>query len=143
MTTGPDLDRTRFRASVAEKEGEGVRNAIYSLLDFAERNASKVRGGAKMRSFHYAVAVGNEIVNLFTCDGSGYVSVSFANFRDRLPLGARENLADRLAAIPGLENVRRYSDRPGFFIAETVVDPNIMSRFQCAILAFQDDVKAL
>lgn len=148
MAEDQSFDRAKFVNGVAQHENEAARNAMYQLLDFAEEKAYEIRSGsAKLGSFHYAIAVGNQVVNLFTCNASGSVSVSFWNFKDprlRVPNRPLISLGARLRKIPGIgENVRKYPDRPGFEVDQTIVDPKIMSRFQSAILGFQRDVSEL
>jgi len=139
-----NFDRARFVAGVADHPNEAVRAAIFALLDFAELNATEVRGGqAESGSFHYAINVANRIVNLFTCNASGYVSISFANFQYLVPNRAVSRFSGRLLNVGGIgKNVREYPARPGFSIEETIVDPKIMSKFQSAVLSFQKEVDA-
>ena len=144
MGKGQSFDRARFVANVADNKhlSEAVRNAIFELLDFAEKNAEEVRGGsAKFGSFHYAISIANRIVNLFTCDSSGYVSTSLGSFQQLVRNKTLKRFSSRLIDIPGIEeNVRKYHTRPGFSINKTIVDPKMMSRYQSAILRFQADI---
>ncbi len=144
-----DFNVADFRQSVAQNAPtEAVRHTIYELLRFAgdKAGADRIKGGAaKLGSFHYQINVKNRTLTLFTCDASGYVSVSLGNFVGRYivpgPLIAK--LRSTLARIPGFENfLKDYPSRPGFSIAQTVVDPNVMGSFQKAILRFQQDAQA-
>ena len=142
MGNSSRFNRAQFVAGVAQLANEAVRNAIFELLSFAERNADDIRNGrAERDSFHYAIGIGNRIENLFTCDASGYVSVSFSNFGHLAANKTLRNLRIRLSRIPGIkENVQKYHARPGFLISHTIVDPKIMSRFKRAILSFQKEI---
>jgi hypothetical protein len=143
------FDVADFRRSVAEAVRiEAVRNAIYELLRFGEENADRIEGGsAKFGSFHYQINVKNQTITLFTCDASGYVSVSLGNFvgwKPVVPGALIVRLRSTLAPIPGFESFSKdYPIRPGFLIAQTVVDPNVMGSFQSAILNFQKYAQAL
>lgn len=126
---------------------EAVRNAIYELLRFGEENADRIAGGSvKFGSFHYRINVKNRTITLFTCDASGYVSVSLGNFvgwKSVVPGALVGRLRSTLARIPGFGSFSKdYPTRPGFSIAQTVVDPNVMGSFQSAILKFQKDAAA-
>lgn len=138
-----------FRRSVAENvQIEAVRDAIYESLRFAEENADRIEGGkATLGSFHYQINVKNQTLTLFTCDANGYISVSlgnFSGFRPVVPGALIVRLRDTLAQIPGFESFSKdYTTRPGFSVKQTVVDRNIMVKFQNAILKFQKGVQAL
>lgn len=144
-----DFHVADFRRTVAETvQIEAVRNAIYELLRFAEKNADRIEGGSAMvGSFHYRINVRSQTITLFTCNASGYVSVSLGNFvgwKPVVPGALILRLRSTLARIPGFESFSKdYPTRPGFLIAQTVVDPNVMGSFQNAILKFQKDAQAL
>jgi len=143
-----DFDIADFRQSVAKNTPtEAVRHAIYELLRFTENYSDRIKGGkAKLGSFHYQINVKNRTLSLFTCDASGYVSVSLGNFVRPYPVVPGPLIAklrSTLARIPGFESFSKdYPSRPGFSIAQTVVDPNIMGSFQKAIRKFQQDARA-
>ena len=143
-----DFDVADFRQSVAKNTPtEAVRHAIYELLSFAENYSDRIKGGAaKLGSFHYQINVKNRTLSLFTCDASGYISVSLGNFVGWYPIVPGPLIAklrSTLARIPGFESFSKdYPSRPGFLIAQTVVDPNVMDSFQKAILKFQQDAQA-
>ena len=142
-----EFDIADFRRRVADTaRTEAFRNAIYELLRFTEEKSDRIKGGkATFGSFHYQINVKNQTRTLFTCDASGIVSVSLSNFVGWNPLVAGPQitrLRSTLAQIPGFESFSKdYPSRPGFLIERTVVDPNVMSRFQRAILRFQKDAK--
>ena len=143
-----DFDVADFRQSVAQNTPtEAVRHAIYELLSFAENYSDRIKGGAaKLGSFHYQINVKNRTLSLFTCDASGYVSISLGNFVGWYPIVPGPLIAklrSTLAWIPGFESFSKdYPSRPGFSIAQTVVDPNVMDSFQKAIRKFRQGVQA-
>lgn len=142
-----DFDVAVFRQSVEETvQIEGVRKAIYELLRFGEEHADRIKGGSAISgSFHYQIDVKNQTLTLFTCYAGGSVSVSLGNFVGWKPLVSGSlvaRLRSTLARIPGFESFsKNYPTRPGFLIARTVADPNLMVRFQRTILKFQEDAQ--
>ena len=143
-----DFDIADFRQSVAKNTPtEAVRHAIYELLRFTENYSDRIKGGkAKLGSFHYQINVKNRTLSLFTCDASGYISVSLSNFVGWYPIVPSPLIAKlraTLARIPGFESFSKdYPYRPGFSIAQTIVDPNVMDSFQKAVRKFQQDAQA-
>ena len=143
-----NFDIAEFRQSVAKNTpNEAVRHAIYEILRFTENYSDRIKGGAaKLGSFHYQINVKNRTLSLFTCDASGYISVSLGNFVGWYPIVPGPLIAklrSTLARIPGYESFSKdYPSRPGFFIEKTIVDPNVMDSFQKAILKFQQDAQA-
>ena len=144
-----DFNVADFRQSVAKNTPtEAVRHAIYELLSFAENYSDRIKGGAaKLGSFHYQINVKSRTLTLFTCDASGYVSVSLGNFvvgwYPIVPGPLIAKLRSTLARIPGFENFSKdYPFRPGFSIAQTVVDPKVMDSFQKAIRKFRQGAQA-
>jgi len=146
-----NFDMANFRRRVTETvQLKAIRDAIFELLKFAEDNADVIQGGSSTSgSFHYRINVSNQTKTLFTCDGSGYVSVSLGSFAGAIPvrpivpgpLIAR--LRSELARIPGFESFSKdYPYRPGFEIARTIVDSNVMARFKKAVLKFQKSAQA-
>ena len=143
-----DFDVAEFRQSVVTNaSNEAVRHAIYELLRFAENCSDRIKGGAStIGSFHYQINIKNRTLSLFTSDASGYISVSLGNFVRPTPIVPGPLIAklrSTLARIPGFESFSKdYPSRPGFLIAQTVVDPNIMASFQKAIRKFQQNAQA-
>ena len=144
-----NLDIADFEQSVARNApNEAVREAIYELLRFAKNNSNRIKGGAaEYGSFHYQIDIYNQTLTLFTCDAVGYVSVSLGNFVQRPPIIPSRlivRLRSTLARIPGFDSFSKdYPDRPGFIIAQTIVNPDVMGRFQKAVCRFQQDIQAL
>lgn len=142
-----NFDTADFKQSVARNTPtEAVRDAIYEVLRFAENHSDRIKGGAAEHgSFQYQIDIYNRTLTLFTCDAIGGVSVSLGNFvLPTLVLGRLiVKLRSTLARIPGFDNFSKdYPDRPGFMVAQTIVNPDVMARFQRAILKFQQDVQA-
>ena len=143
-----NIDIVDFKQSVARNTPtEAVGDAIYELLSFAENHSDRIKGGAaKLGSFHYQIDIYSQTLTLFTCDAIGGVSVSLGNFvLPPLRLGRYvATLRSTLSRIPGFENFSKdYPDRPGFIVGETIVNPDVMDRFQKAILRFQQNIQAL
>jgi hypothetical protein len=142
-----NFDIVDFRQRVARNVSDAaVRVAIDTLFRFAEDKADRIKGGqSEYGSFHYQIDIINRTLTLFTVDGSGEVSVSLGNFVRRPPIvngRAISNLRSTLAKIPGFDSFSKdYADRPGFTIAKTVVNPDVMIRFQTAIRRFQEDAQ--
>lgn len=142
MAKKPKLDERQFESDMNQHApSESIRNAVGELLDFGRENADVLhQGSAKLGSFHYAIAVGNKNVNLFTVNNSGGVSISFENFTLLVPNRFLRNLYNRLVALPGFQHVENYEKFPGFLIEDTVVNPGVMKSFQSAVLEFQEVV---
>jgi hypothetical protein len=142
-----NFDIVNFRQMVARNISDAsVRDAIDILFHFAEDKADRIKGGqSEYGSFHYQIDIVNRTLTLFTVDGSGEVSVSLGNFVRRPPIvsgRAISNLRSTLAQIPGFDSFSKdYPDRPGFTIAKTVVNPDVMIRFKTAICRFQEDAQ--
>jgi hypothetical protein len=142
-----NFDEVDFRQRVASNVSDDeVRVAIDALLRFAKGNANGIKGGqSEYGSFHYQIDIVNRTLTLFTVDGSGEVSVSLGNFVRRPPIvngKAISNLRSTLAKIPGFDSFSKdYAERPGFTIAKTVVNPDVMIRFQTAICRFQKNAQ--
>ena len=124
--------------------GETVDHTVYELLRFAPQNANVIEGGkGKANSFQYQINVRNRTMMLFTCNSSGYVSVYLGNFVESItalsivPGPLVSKLRVTLDHIPGFDHFSRYSHHPGFSILRTVVNPDVMGRFQRTILNFQ------
>ncbi len=143
-----NFDIADFKQSVARNAPtEAVRYAIYEVLRFAENDSDRIKGGAaEYGSFHYQIDIYNRTLTLFTCDAIGQVSVSLGNFVRRPPIIPGRlivKLRSTLARIPGFDSFSKdYPDRPGFIIAQTIVNPDVMDRFQAAIRRFQQDAQA-
>jgi hypothetical protein len=148
MAVIENFDEYDFREKVAKNvPNAAVRVAIDTLLCFAEDHADRIKGGQSEEygSFHYQINIVNRTLTLFTVGGGGDVSVSLSNFVRRPPIVKGRtiaNLRSTLAKLPGFGSFSKdYPDRPGFSIAETVVNQDVMKLFQAAILAFQKDAQ--
>ncbi len=141
------FDRAVFTALVAKSvEDKATREAIFDLLEFAQKHALKVLGGKGNKNFHYVVGTKSGSAMLFYCDSCGDVEMALGNF-PQLGVAAVSRFVRKLGALsPGFKYILRFEDSrkkggtQGFWITETLVDPAIMKEFKAAILKLQDEI---
>lgn len=141
------FDRAVFTALVAKSvEDKATREAIFDLLEFAQKHALKVVGGKGNKNFHYVVGTRSGSAMLFYCDSGGGVEMALGNF-PQLGAAVVSRFVRKLGALsPGFKYILRFEDSRkkggtrGFWITETLVDPAIMKEFKAAILKLQDEI---
>ena len=142
-----NFNRAKFTALVAENiDNQATREAIFDLLEFAQKNAFKVVGGQNHKSFHYVVSTRGGSAKLFYCYSYGYVEVALGNFR-HLSSTTVSRFVRKLGALsPAFKYILRFEDKrekggtQGFLIKETLVDPIIMKAFKAAVLELQSKI---
>ena len=145
-----NFNRSVFTALVAENAiNQATREAIFDLLDFAEKNASKVRGGKDHKTFHYMVRTRGGSEMLFSCDSYRGVYLALGNFPD-LSSGEVSRFVRKLYALnrDAFKYIIRFEDKrvkgglQGFSVNETLIDPQIMKKFKAAVLELQKKIES-
>jgi len=142
-----NFDRAAFTAQVAENaDNQATREAIFDLLEFAQKNALKLVGGQNHKTFHYVVSTRGGSAMLFYCDSYGNVEIALGNF-PHLSSVAVSRFVRKLGALsPAFEYILRFEDKrkkggtQSFLIKETLVDPMIMKAFKAAVLELQSEI---
>ncbi len=141
------FNRAVFTALVARSvEDKATREAIFDLLEFAQKHALKVVAGEGNKNFHYVVGTRSGSAMLFYCDANGNVEMALGNF-PQLGTAAVSRFVRKLGALsPAFEYLLRFEDRrkkggtQGFKITETLVDPAIIKEFKAAVLKLHDEI---
>lgn len=129
---------------VAENiDNKATREAIFDLLEFAQKYAFKIVGGQNHKTFHYIVSTRDGSAMLFYCGSTGDVQVALGNF-PHLSSTAVSRFVGKLGVLsPAFKYILRFEDKrkkggtQGFLIKETLVDPTIMKAFKAAVLELQ------
>ena len=136
--------RAIFTALVAENtDNKATCEAIFDLLEFAQKHAFKVVGGQNYKTFHYVVSTRGGSAMLFYCSATGDVQMTLGNF-PHLSSTVVSRFVGKLGALsPAFKYILRFEDKrekggtQGFLIKETLVDPSIMKAFKAAVLELQ------
>ncbi len=141
------FNRAVFTALVAENiDNQATREAIFDLLEFAQKNALKVVGGQNHKTFHYVVSTRGGSAMLFYCSSGGDVQTALGNFRHLRSADVSRIVRKLYALSPAFEYLLRFEDKRvkggthGFLIKETLVDPIIMKAFKAAVLELQKKI---
>ena len=139
--------RAKFTALVAENtDNKATREAIFDLLEFAQKNAFKVRGGQNHKTFHYVVSTKGGSAMLFYCDSYGGVEVALGNFIHLRSADVSRFVRKLHAVSPAFDYLLGFEDKrvkgglQGFPVQETLVDPIIMKAFKEAVLELQSKI---
>jgi hypothetical protein len=124
-------------------ENETMLDVLITLLDFAIKNAYKVKKGQGEWNLQYRIKTWDSTAMLYGWD-RGYVYVRLGNFPWMHPRTKSSFVNSLTKLSDGFEYLKRLIDQgkieEQFSIKETLVDPAIMSAFQKTVLIFQDKV---
>ena len=142
------FDRAEFIRLVDKSiEGKATREATFDLLEFSQKYAFKIAGGKDNKSFHYIVSTSNRSDELFHCDYTGNVWLTFGNFPELSSDIVTQfiykllnlNPTGFMYILPLKYNLMK-GKRQGFCIEDTLVNPAIMQEFKTGILKLQNEI---
>ena len=126
-----NFNRAIFTDLVAENiDNKATREAVFDLLEFAQKHAFKVVSGKNHKTFHYVVSTRGGSAMLFYCSSDGDVQVALGNF-PHLSTTAVSRFVGKLGSLsPAFKYILRFEDKrkkggtQSFLIKETLVDPS-------------------